>query len=138
VTAGWISGYIRDREDDVEDSPHRDAPRVIAPGLGRRQFMRKAAVAGAIAWTVPTIVSIQPAGAAERHSAPPVKPVGGVKQHPGTVDATQKHTDPVPQLPFTGDNEIVEMGVGIAAVAGGAAMLFLSGGAERAALDVED
>jgi hypothetical protein len=117
----------------VEDSPHLN-PSTAAAGLGRRQFMRKAAVAGAIVWTVPTIVSIAPAGAADRHSAPP-KPPGGVEQPPPTK-ISGRHKDPE-QLPFTGDNEIVELGVGTAAIAAGAAMLILSAEG-RHGLDASD
>jgi len=117
----------------VEDSPHRD-PTTAKADLGRRQFMRKAAVAGAIVWTVPTIVSIAPAGAADRHSAPP-KPPGGVVEPPPKQIAG-KHKDGE-QLPFTGDNEIVELGVGTAAIAAGAAMLMLSAEG-RHGLDASD
>jgi hypothetical protein len=96
--------------------------------------MRKAAVAGAIVWTVPTIVSIEPAGAADRHSAPP-EPPGGVVKPPPTVGPLHEHQK---QLPFTGDNEIVELGVGVAAITAGAAMLLLSEEGARAVLDPED
>ncbi len=111
----------------MEDSPNRNSSSAAAE-LGRRQFIRKAAVAGAIVWTVPTIVSIEPAGASERHSTPPkppVKPISGVSKHPdGEKDAAQ--------LPFTGDNEILELGIGVAAVTAGAAMLMLSAESEHA------
>jgi hypothetical protein len=112
----------------VEESPHINATTSAAAELGRRQFIRKAAVAGAIVWTVPTIVSIEPAGAAERHSTPPkppVEPISGVvsRPHDGEKDAAQ--------LPFTGDNEVLEFGVGVAAVAAGAAMLMMSAEPDR-------
>jgi hypothetical protein len=116
----------------VEDSPDRN-PSSAAADLGRRQFIRKAAVAGAIVWTVPTIVSIEPAGAAERHSTPPkppVEPISGVSKPPGGEKSTA-------QLPFTGDNEVLEFGVGVVAVTAGAAMLMLSAEAEHA-LDEPD
>jgi hypothetical protein len=118
----------------VGDSPHRNATTSAAAGLGRRQFMRKAAVAGAIVWTVPTIVSIEPAGAVDRHSAPP-EPPGGVVKPPQEVGPAQRKPDG--QLPFTGDNEIVELGVGVAAVTAGAAMLLLGEEGTRAPLDPE-
>jgi hypothetical protein len=125
----------------VGDSPHRNATTSAAADLGRRQFMRKAAVAGAIVWTVPTIISIEPAGATDRHSAPP-KPPGGVVTPPGGVvkppPAVAAVHDPHAQLPFTGDNEIVELGIGVAAITAGAAMLLLSDEGARAALDAED
>jgi hypothetical protein len=111
----------------VGDSPHRNATSA-ATELGRRQFMRKAAVAGAIVWTVPTIVSIEPAGAADRHSRPPkppVDPVGGVVSTPHGDGDGDGQKDAA-QLPFTGDNEILELGVGVAAITAGAAMLMLS------------
>jgi len=122
----------------VENSPHRNATTSAQAELGRRQFMRKAAVAGAIVWTVPTIVSIEPAGAAAGHSGPPVTSTtsttstGGVHQQPpppSTVGAKQQQ--PGGQLPFTGDNQSIEVGVGVAAVTAGAAMLLLSAEAER-------
>lgn len=111
----------------MEESPHTNATTSAAAELGRRQFIRKAAVAGAIVWTVPTIVSIEPAGAAERHSTPPkppVEPVSGVVSTPrGAKNSAQ--------LPFTGDNEVLEFGVGVAAVTAGAAMLMLSAEADH-------
>jgi hypothetical protein len=120
----------------VEDSPHRNATSSDAADLGRRQFMRKAAVAGAIVWTVPTIVSIEPAGAADRHSAPPGAVVKPPPEVPPEVKAVQQKPDG--QLPFTGDNEIVELGVGIAALGAGAAMILMSEEGARAALDAEE
>ena len=114
------------------DSPHRNATTSAAADLGRRQFMRKAAVAGAIVWTVPTIVSIEPAVAADRHSAPP----GAVVKPPPAVGAV--HDGPHAQLPFTGDNEIVELGIGVAAITAGAAMLLMSEESARPVLDPED
>jgi hypothetical protein len=124
----------------VEDSPNRNPTpaanltaaanrTAAAAALGRRQFIRKAAVAGAIVWTVPTIVSIEPAGAAERHSTapkPPVEPVSGVVSKPPDGEKSAA------QLPFTGDNEVLEFGIGVAAVTTGAAMLMLSAESDRA------
>jgi len=110
----------------MDDSPVQIVRR-SARELGRRQFIRKAAVVGAIVWTVPTIVSIEPAGAADRHSAPPVTPPGAVQQQPPPPPATVAATQQQPgQLPFTGDNQNVEFGVGLAAIAGGTALIIAS------------
>jgi hypothetical protein len=123
-------------EDHVEHSPHENATSASA-ALGRRQFMRKAAVAGAIVWTVPTINSIEPAGAADRHSEPPS---GLVKPAPEVAPAHEVSPahESDGQLPFTGDNEIVEFGVGVTAITAGAAMLLMSNDDARTVLDSED
>lgn len=94
--------------------------------IGRRTFIRKAAVAGAIVWTVPTIVSIDPASAAtQRGSAKPKPPVTPPIVTPTPMQETGGGEAEGEQLPFTGDNEIIELGVGVAAVTAGAAMLVL-------------
>jgi hypothetical protein len=121
------------------DLPQQQRPSARA-GLNRRQFLGRAAVAGTLIWTVPTIVSVEPAGAAERHSArpkPPVEPVGAVVEppveppEPKPVAAT--HNGPAPQLPFTGDSQLVELGAGLTAIAGGAALIAWGREAEHAA-----
>jgi hypothetical protein len=125
----------------VGDSTHQNPAASTAPDLGRRQFLCRAAVAGTVVWTVPTIVSIETAFAADRHSAPPkppVEPVGAVSAPPAAPAplAVTKRAGPT-QLPFTGDNEVVEFGVGLAAVVGGAALIALGAEAEQVWLDAE-
>src|SRR5436190_1424119 len=80
-------GTLRDQEDDVGDSPHTPTTPDSAD-LERRQFLRRAAVAGAI-WAVPTVIAIKPASAAGLHSAPP----------PKHVDHFPTAIDPVVQTP---------------------------------------
>jgi hypothetical protein len=121
----------------VGDSPHQNTTRSAAADLGRRQFMRKAAVAGTLVWTVPTIVSIQPAGAADRHSARPKPPVGGVVEPPIVTPTTAATQLGPTRLAFTGDNEIVEFGVGLAALAGGTALILSAAEPERVGLGAE-
>ena len=55
------------------DSPHQSPTPAETADLERRQFLRRAAVAGAV-WAVPTVIAIKPAAAAGLHSAPPEKP----------------------------------------------------------------
>ena len=115
----------------MADSPLQRLPK--GSELGRRQFIRTAAATGALVWTVPTIISIEPAGASvNRHSAPPKPPVQAVHQSPTPapppspspgVDATQ--------LPFTGDNQNLELGVAAAAIVGGAALIIAAAEPER-------
>ena len=107
------------------DSPHTPTTPDSAD-LERRQFLRRAAVAGAI-WAVPTVIAIKPASAAGLHSAPPPK---HVDQFPTAVDPVvqtpPKAVSPT-ELAFTGaDTEKLAV-TGLAATAAGAALLFLSG-----------
>lgn len=115
-------------------------PTTAASDLGRRQFLRKAAVAGTVAWAVPTIITMEPAGAAELTSPPPEPPVdvGGVvvPSDPPTA------APPVTQVAGTqvaGRTELARTGVeldnlvvaGLAATAGGAALLLWSADPEK-------
>jgi hypothetical protein len=112
----------------VGDSPHTPTTPDSAD-LERRQFLRKAAVAGAI-WAVPTVIAIKPASAAGLHSAPPPKPVD---HFPAAVDPVvqtpPKAVSPT-ELAFTGANTQELTVAGLAVTAAGAAMLFLSGEAD--------
>ena len=92
--------------------------------LGRRQFVRRAVVAGAIVWTVPTIVSLEPAGASTtRHSARPVAPPRTPVERSVVVPAEPTGGGEAKQLPFTGDNEVVEAVVAAGLLAAGVAMV---------------
>lgn len=83
--------------------------------LSRRTFIAGAA----LAWVAPTIVSITPADAAVRHSAPP-RPSA-----PPVMGAPLASTLPG-QLPFTGDDEQRGAELGIVTVAAGAGLLALA------------
>ena len=114
------------------DSPHEALTTPEPADLERRQFLRRAAVAGAV-WAVPTVIAIKPAAAAGLHSSPPEKPP--VDQFPAAVDPRDRaprqraRTSPT-ELAFTGA-EVEELtAAGLAVTAAGAALLFLSGGGE--------
>lgn len=115
-------------------------------GLHRRAFLRRAAVVGTGAFVVPTIVTMQPAGAQEITSPPPEPPpeppVGGppvvgptVVEPPGAVGGAvvaPKGTQVAGRtvLPRTGaelDDLVV---AGLAATAGGAALVLWSADAD--------
>jgi hypothetical protein len=49
-------------------------PETSAAALGRRRFMVRAAAVGTVAFAVPTIITMAPAGAAELTSPPPTPP----------------------------------------------------------------
>jgi hypothetical protein len=115
-----------------------DAERRDAEGesrLGRRQFLLKAAVAGTVAFAVPTIVTVDPAGATGLHSPPPeeVLPTGVTDPMvvPGGVSAGG-------ELPRTGVGTEELVAAGLAATAGGAAMLFWSADGEAVPAPVVD
>lgn len=114
-------------------------PTTAANDLGRRQFLRKAAVAGTVAWAVPTIITMEPAGAAGLTSPPPEPPVDqpgvdvggiGVPSDPGSA-ATGTQVAGRTELARSGaelDDLVV---AGLAATAGGAALLLWSADAEK-------
>lgn len=114
------------------DSPHQRPTSAETTDLERRQFLRKAAVAGAV-WAVPTVIAIKPAAAAGLHSAPPEKPP--VDHVPTGIDPIAKpprqptRTSPT-ELAFTGADVEKLTIAGVAATAAGAAMLLLSGEAD--------
>jgi hypothetical protein len=114
-------------------------PREPGSPLGRRDFMRKAAVVGTGAFVVPTIVTVDPADAQAltspppeppgRSESPPVdlgNPSGTVS--PGTVTRTQRG------VLATGRSELARTGAdldrlvaaGLAATVGGAALVLWS------------
>jgi hypothetical protein len=105
----------------VGETSERHASAAPAGGLARRQFLLKAAVAGTAVWVVPSIIAIQPAGAADLNSRPPkhvdqvVDPIA--KPPPAVADT---------QLPFTGDDSDDLIIAGLAATAAGASLMFLT------------
>ena len=114
------------------DTPHQASTPPGSADLERRQFLRRAAVAGAI-WAVPTVIAIKPASAAGLHSAPPKPPLPVDRVPPSAVDPVAikdpKATGPT-ELPFTGADVEELTAAGLAVTAAGAALLFLSGEAD--------
>jgi hypothetical protein len=124
-------------QDPIAES---DAPRTSS-GLGRRKFLATAAAAGAVAWAAPAIITMQPAGAASLTSPPPTPPptgpTGVVPTGVEPADETNPDpngADPKPQvaaastgtLPFTGADIKQLAATGLAATAGGGALMFWS------------
>jgi len=119
---------------------------------GRRDFMRKAAVVGSGAFVVPTIITVDPADAQALTSPPPEPPgrpesppaeAGGA---PGTVaqptgrqrnQAGRSRTTARTELPRTGANLDRLAAAGLAATAGGAALVLWSAEARSSARSAE-
>ena len=119
---------------------------------GRRDFMRKAAVVGSGAFVVPTIITVDPADAQALTSPPPEPPgqhgsppaeAGG---SPGTVaqpaatrpnQAGRTRTTTRTELPRTGANLDRLAAAGLAATAGGAALVLWSAEARASARSAE-
>ena len=115
------------------ESSEHDAPSAATGDLARRQFLLKAAVAGTAVWVAPSIIAIQPAGAADLHSRPPkhvnrpvVDPVSKPPPQPAVADT---------QLPFTGDDNEDLIIAGLAATAAGASLVFLTNANAHVRLD---
>lgn len=116
------------------------------PAVARREFLVKAAVAGTAAWAIPTIITMEPAGAAELTSPPPTPPeveieVEGktvIDPTPGetVIDPAQVATEPEVEvrgaLAVTGAQITTLAGAGAAAIAGGGALHHWSARRERA------
>ena len=119
--------------------------------IGRRCFIAGAAAAGGLAFTVPAIVTMKPAGASTLTSPPPKPPdTPGDSVAPADIEnppvqvrgevatvPTGRADDPAVapvvaagQLPFTGANVKEMLAAGLAATSAGAAMVLWS--AERA------
>ena len=104
------------------------------PARGRRDFLRKAAVAGTTAFAVPMIVTVDPADARAVTSPPPEPPGSSVPAPPGGMDlasggvtTTGRATArPRAELPRTGANLDRLLAAGLAATAGGAALVLWS------------
>jgi hypothetical protein len=111
--------------------------------LGRRQFLLRAAVAGTVAAAVPTIVTMQPAGATGLTSPPPKPPididptsvdpptnVGNevVAEPPGPKTKVAGATS---TLPMTGADVGDMVVAGLAATAGGSALLLWNAASGR-------
>jgi len=121
---------------------------------GRRDFMRKAAVAGTGAFVVPTIVTVDAADA-QALTSPPPEPPGRPESppveedgFPGTVSRRAPGTQPNlaagrrvtarMELPRTGANLDRLVAAGLAATAGGAALVLWSAEAKAGAKSAEE
>jgi hypothetical protein len=112
---------------------------------GRRDFLRKAAVASTGAFAVPVIVTVDPAEAQSLTSPPPEPPGGQQPESPGTKPVsrpgTGTRTEPSgnaggtrrpigtsdrTELPRTGADIDRMVAAGLAATAGGAALVLWS------------
>jgi hypothetical protein len=114
------------------------------PAVGRRDFLRKAAVAGTGAFGVPMIVTVDPADAQALHSPPP-EPPGSTKSEPPAVGVVNRpgggrdasagldrtNRSGRTELPRTGDDIDRLVAAGLAATAGGAALVLWSADLER-------
>ena len=107
--------------------------------VGRRRFLRRAAVAGTVALAIPTIVTVTPAGAI---TSPPPRPPQPPQVEPsrdvrpaGPASGAQVAAATQGQLPFTGADVEKLVVAGGTAVAGGAALIYWS--ADKSARAVE-
>ncbi|MGH9229306.1 MAG: twin-arginine translocation signal domain-containing protein [Acidimicrobiales bacterium] len=121
-------------------------PRSSAGTSGRRDFLRKAGVVGTGAFVVPMIVTVDPADAQAltspppeppgRPDSPPVDAGGGTASPPGTQRASRPTGTRVTgrtELPRTGADLDRLVVAGLAATAGGAALVLWSAEAKAAA-----
>jgi hypothetical protein len=135
-------------------SPSDDAsPPDPMGSTGRRDFMRKAAVVGTGAFVVPTIVTVDPADAQALTSPPPEppghpeSPAVEVDGPPGTGSRRAPGTQPNlaagrvaarTELPRTGADLDRLVAAGLAATAGGAALVLWSAEAKAGAKSAEE
>lgn len=116
-------------------------PGDAAEPVARREFLRKAAVAGTGAFAVPMIVTVDPADAQELTSPPPEPPGPSRPESPGGDLVTSPGAGPprpvrprpttrrVPgrsELPRTGADIDGMVAAGLTATAGGAALVLWS------------
>jgi hypothetical protein len=134
----------------ASSSDDASAPDAVAAS-GRRDFMRKAAVVGSGAFVVPTIITVDPADA-QALTSPPPEPPGQHESPPAEADgspgpraqpATQPNqagrtrTTTRTELPRTGANLDRLAAAGLAATAGGAALVLWSAEARASATSAE-
>jgi LPXTG-motif cell wall-anchored protein len=113
----------------MEESHEKEPGGISQSGLGRRGFLLKAGAAGAAAWAVPSIITMQPAGAVELTSPPPKPPAVEVLPNVATHGAEPDEAAPAAEvlpartgLPATGAEIGNLAAAGLAAIAGGAAL----------------
>jgi hypothetical protein len=108
---------------------------------GRRDFLRRAAVAGTSAFTVPMIVTVDPADAQTLTSPPPEPPGPSTRpERPGSSSgpptraegtlAAGRRVSGRTELPSTGADIERLVAAGLAATAGGAALVLWSADAK--------
>jgi hypothetical protein len=135
----------------ASSSDDASAPDAVAAS-GRRDFMRKAAVVGTGAFVVPTIITVDPADAQAltspppeppgQHESPPVEAAGspGTGAQSATTQPNQAgrtRTTTRTELPRTGANLDRLAAAGLAATAGGAALVLWSAEARASARSAE-
>jgi hypothetical protein len=126
-------------------------PRDAGSTSGRRDFLRKAGVVGTGAFAVPMIVTVDPADAQAltspppeapgRPDSPPVDAAGSTASPPGTQRAPRATGTRVTgrtELPRTGADLDRLVVAGLAATAGGAALVLWSAEARAAAAKSTD
>jgi hypothetical protein len=133
------------------DDPSTPDP---AGATGRRDFMRRAAVVGTGAFVVPRIVTVDPADAQALTSPPPEPPgrpdpppvqeagppghrVSARTRHPADPAAGRRETART-ELPRTGANLDRLVAAGLAATAGGAALVLWNAEAKAGAKSAEE
>jgi hypothetical protein len=135
----------------ASSSDDASAPDAV-DATGRRDFMRKAAVVGSGAFVVPTIITVDPADARALTSPPPEPPgqhespraeaggsAGTMARPSGTQpkQAGRTRTTTRTELPRTGANLDRLAVAGLAATAGGAALVLWSAEARPGAGSAE-
>jgi hypothetical protein len=111
-------------------------PREPGSQVGRRDFIRKAAIIGTGTFVVPTISTVEPADA-QALTSPPPEPPGSSNGPGGAVTPTTTGGPPAAspvsrrtQLPRTGADIDRLVAAGLAATAGGAALVLWSADAQ--------
>lgn len=90
--------------------------------MNRRQFLAKGAAAGTLVWSVPTVITVARADAADVGSRPPSS-LPPITAPPGeTMTGPPLPRDLPGTLPFTGQEPMRHAKLGAAAVASGAAL----------------
>jgi hypothetical protein len=105
-----------------------------AGAVGRREFLRKATAAGTGAFAVPMIITVDPVDAQALTSPPPEPPGSsrpespgtGVASSPGAQRAPRRQVSARTELPQTGADIDRLVAAGLAATAGGAALVLWS------------
>ncbi len=86
----------------------------------RRKFLAKAAAATVVGLAVPTIITVEPASAAELQSPPP-QPANGTELTPPATQSKESKT-----LAFTGDNIADETVNALGIIGSGAVLVWSS------------
>jgi len=123
------------------ESGDRRAGAETGDAVGRRDFLRKAAVAGTGAFAVPMIVTVDPADAQALNSPPPEPPGSSTQPEspptdvvtsPGAQQAAHRRVTARTELPRSGADIDRLVAAGLTATAGGAALVLWSADAQSA------